>query len=89
MPDEKITIQICSGPTCYMLGAGRLLKLEAGLPEAWREKVEITIYPCAKECEMENLGGAPFVRINGETLSGATRETIHARIFRILEECRK
>ena len=86
MSDEKITIHICSGPTCYMLGAGRLLKLETCLPEAWREKVEITIYPCAKECQTETLCDAPFVRINGETLPGATRETIHERIFRILEE---
>ena len=82
----KLIIEICSGTTCYMLGAGRLHDPDAWLPEAWREFVEIRFSPCRNECGSENVGNAPFARIGEESITAATREMIHERIARVLEE---
>jgi len=82
----KIIIEICTGTTCYMLGAGRLHNPESWLPETYREHVEIRFFSCENECHSENIADAPFVRIGEESVTGATRETIRERIARILEE---
>ncbi|MDY5955520.1 MAG: hypothetical protein SPK06_08850 [Kiritimatiellia bacterium] len=86
MPDAKIAVEICCGTTCYLLGGADLMKLEASLPEAWLEAVDIRAIPCAETCTRQNIGGAPFVRIDGEMMSHATLEKVHARLRAILIE---
>ena len=38
---EKVKVEICCGTACYILGASRLVDLEAELPGEIRGKVEI------------------------------------------------
>lgn len=83
---EKIKIEICCGTACYILGASRLLELESTLPEELRDRVEIEARPCLNLCEQENLGGAPYVRINDtEIMAQATNEKVIDRITELLE----
>ena len=69
MEDRKIKIEICCGTACYMLGAAELLRFETIMPEDWKEIVDISAIPCLEACSDDNLGGAPFVRIDGELMS--------------------
>lgn len=78
---QKIQIEICCGTTCYMLGGSSLLKLDQYLPEEWRDYVDISAMPCTNQCDLpQSLGGAPYVRIDGELMSSATIDMILEKI---------
>lgn len=85
MEDRKIKIEICCGTACYMLGAAELLRLETIMPEDWKEIVDISAIPCLEACSDDNLGGTPFVRIDGELMSNATVESVCDKIYNILK----
>ena len=78
---EKIKVEICCGTACYLLGAAKLMNIEEELPENLKDKVDIQASPCLGLCERDNLGGAPYVRINGsEIMSNANVEKLIARL---------
>jgi len=82
---EKIKVEICCGTACYLLGAANLMTIEDDIPAAMRDKVEIEARTCLELCERENLGGAPYVRINGsEILAQASREKVLDRLSELL-----
>ena len=81
-----IKIEICCGPACYLLGAANMMNIEEQLPAEWRGKVEVEAKTCLELCERENLGGAPYVRINDtEIMSQATPEKLLTRIGELIE----
>lgn len=80
MPDAKIKVEICCGTTCYMLGAAELLKLEDIVPEEWKDKLDVNAIPCLNACLNQDLGRAPFVKIDGELVANATLD----RVFNLL-----
>ena len=81
----KIKVEICCGTACYLLGAANLMTIEDDIPANMRDKVEVEARTCLELCERENLGGAPYVRINGsEILAQATREKVLDRLTELL-----
>ena len=81
----KVKVEICCGTACYLLGAANMMDLEDQLPAEWRDRVEVEAKTCLELCEKENLGGAPYVRINGtEIMSQASPEKLLARIGELL-----
>jgi NADH:ubiquinone oxidoreductase subunit E len=81
-----IKIEICCGTACYLLGAANMMNIEEELPAEWRSKVEVEAKTCLELCERENLGGAPYVRINDtEIMSQATPEKLLTRIGELIE----
>ncbi len=84
-----IKVEICCGTACYLLGAAKMMNLEEALPPDCRGRVEIEAKTCLELCERENLGGAPYVRFNGEEIMcQATPEKVLARIRELLEGVR-
>ena len=82
---EKIKVEICCGTACYLLGAANLMTIEDDIPADMRDKVEIEARTCLELCERENLGGAPYVRLNGsEILAQASREKVLDRLSELL-----
>ena len=78
---KKVKIEVCCGTACYLLGAAGLMELEDKLPEVLKDKVEILASPCLGLCERDNLGGAPYVRINdSEIMSNANVEKLLKRL---------
>lgn len=83
---ERIKIEICCGTACYLLGAANMMNIEEQIPADWRDKVEVEAKTCLELCERENLGGAPYVRINGsEIMAQATPEKLLTRIGELIE----
>lgn len=83
---NQVKVEICCGTACYLLGAAKLMNLEEMLPENCRGRVEIDARTCLDLCERENLGGAPYVRFNGqEVMSQATVERVLKRIGELVE----
>ena len=82
---KKVTVEICCGTACYLLGSAKLLTLEEQLPEEWKEFVQIKALPCLNLCESAKLGAAPFVRLNqSEIMPEATLEKVLARIGKLI-----
>lgn len=77
---EKISVVICSGTACYVMGASDILLLEEELPAPLRDRVEIEGSTCLGYCKDAKNGKAPFVRINGELMASATLPKVIARI---------
>ena len=78
---DKITVEVCCGTACYLLGAANLMSLEDMLPENCRGRVAVEAKTCLELCEKENLGGAPYVRFNDtEIMAQATPEKVLERI---------
>jgi NADH:ubiquinone oxidoreductase subunit E len=83
---KKVKIEVCCGTACYLLGAANLMELEDKLPEGLKELVDIQASPCLELCERDNLGGAPYVRINGtEIMSNANVEKLIKRLSGLIE----
>ncbi len=79
---QKITVEVCLGTTCYVLGGGEILELERLLPPELKDRVKIVGAPCLDACTGRNYDKAPFVRINGsEIISDATPERVIATIW--------
>lgn len=69
---EKITVMICTGTTCFVMGAGNLLELKEHLSEEVAQKVEIVGSNCLDMCKEEQYGKAPFVKVNEKLICEAT-----------------
>lgn len=66
-----MTIEICVGSACYLLGAQDLLEMIEGLPPAVRSKIDLRGASCLKAC-----GKGPNIRVNGELISNVTPEKL-------------
>jgi NADH:ubiquinone oxidoreductase subunit E len=67
-------VRICTGTTCYVLGAAELLGELESVPDSLNAR--ITGATCLGYCKSREHGEAPFVEIDGEPVSGATLEKI-------------
>lgn len=76
---EKITVKICTGTLCYVMGGSELQLLGECLPEHLQDKVEIKGATCLDYCNQEGHGKAPFVLVGERLVTAAT-------ISRIIEE---
>ena len=77
---KPITVTICTGTTCYIMGASHLQRLEEELDDALRGRVRIVGSHCLGRCEADAHGQAPFVKVNDLLIPEATIERILAAI---------
>lgn len=71
-----LTIELCMGTSCHLMGVQDLLSIVESLPENERQQVEIKGVTCFKNC-----GKGPSIRVNGELISNATPD----RLLEILQ----
>jgi len=87
MNEPELTVTICTGTTCYIMGGSHLLMLQETLPEELRSRVRLEGCPCMGHCRDSGEEGAtPCVRINGETLSGLSLQELTDEIRSRLED---
>ena len=75
----SITVKICSGTACYIMGGANLLTVADELTQDELEKVKIEASPCmgvCSECADEN----PYVKVNDELISKANMELLVDKI---------
>lgn len=65
--DNKLSVRICTGTLCYVMGGADLQLLSDYLPEELACKVDIKGSPCLDCCNREDAPKAPFVKV-GETI---------------------
>jgi len=76
---EKITVSVCLGTTCHLMGSSHLQTLEQDLPERFRERTSVKWSRCLGHCKEENHGRAPFVLVGDELVCEAT-------VYKIVEK---
>ena len=75
---DKIELEICTGTTCYLLGASDLLDVLENLPGPLKEKVSLRGVACQDFCK----SGAkpPFIKINGIVMGEMSSERLIATL---------
>lgn len=78
---EKISIEICLGTTCFVMGASKLQDLESLIPPKYKCLVDVKAATCLDLCKNSTYMKAPFVKVDGEIVSEANVE----KILKIIE----
>lgn len=82
---KKIEVQICTGTTCYVMGASDILTLEDYLPEALKDSVEISGATCLGLCKTDYSAEGkksskkykpPFVKVCGKLIERASLDKV-------------
>ena len=79
---EKLIVTICTGTTCFVMGAGDILEIKDHLSMEVAERVEIIGSNCMEMCKEEQYGKAPFVKVNDVLVCEATLSRVLEEIYR-------
>lgn len=82
---KTVTVTICTGTTCFLMGGSTFQLLEESLPERLKPHVRIEASHCLGLCGERDLGKAPFVLMDGEPMSEVTLAGLLERIEKELE----
>lgn len=80
----SVTVEICTGTTCFVMGAGHLLNLAEELPARLQGRVELRGAHCLGVCSNPQNGKPPFARVERQLLSNVSLESIIAACDRAL-----
>ncbi len=80
---EKITVSICTGTACFVMGASEILLLGEQLPPELKDRVEIEGVTCFENCKNPQCGKAPFVKVNDEIVESATLVSVLEKIQQV------
>ncbi len=83
---KKVTVSICTGTTCYLMGAAHLLCIDEVLDPYVRDHVEARGAHCLGLCHNEANGRAPFVKVNDRVIADANLTLVLDAVREILEE---
>lgn len=86
---EKVKITICSGTSCFVMGAAAIQSLEFTPPDDIADKIEIVESRCMNLCHDVNNkhNHGPFVKVNNEIIEEATYEAVVNKVREILKNC--
>ena len=74
---EKISVKVCTGTTCFVMGSANLQELIELVPKKYGEKVDVSGVPCLGLCSIDwEFSKAPYVKVNNEVVSEATAEKV-------------
>lgn len=84
---EKIKVQICSGTTCFVMGAGDLQTMSDKLSSRFGDKVEVVAVTCLGACnEQSSFSKAPFVKVGDVLVGEANFDKVVEQIEKQLAE---
>lgn len=72
MEEKKLTVKICTGTLCYVMGGAELQLIDEYLPEEILDRVDIKGAPCLDHCNHCDGPKAPFVEVGGKVISEAS-----------------
>lgn len=74
---KKVTIEICMGSACYLLGAQELIETIESLPQEVQDRIDLCGSTCLKAC-----GQGPNITVDGILIHNVTPDLLK----RIIEE---
>ncbi|MBR1943453.1 NAD(P)H-dependent oxidoreductase subunit E [bacterium] len=81
---EKITVKICLGTACFVMGGAELQDLADIIPAKFGDKVAVEGSTCLELCS-EEYAKAPFVLVNDIVIDKATKEKVLSKIEELLK----
>ena len=88
---DKVTVKICSGTSCFVMGAAQIQALEFTPPADIADRIELVEVRCMNLCkDIKNKSNhGPFVMVGDELVEEATYEKVVAKIRDVLKarEC--
>ena len=88
---DKVTVKICSGTSCFVMGAAQIQALEFTPPADIADKIELIEVRCMNLCKdaKTKYNRGPFVMVDNDLVEEATYEKVVAKIRDILKnkEC--
>ena len=74
---EKISVKVCLGTTCFVMGGSNLQELNDIIPKKYGDKVEIAGTNCLGLCSINwEYSKAPYVMVDEDVISEATVEKV-------------
>lgn len=85
---EKVTVKICAGTSCFVMGAAQIQALEFNPPEDIADKIELVEVRCMNLCKdtAAKYNRGPFVTVNDELIEEATFEKVVNKIREVLKD---
>ena len=85
MADKKISVKVCLGTTCFVMGSANLQELIDSVPKKYGDRVEVSGVPCLGLCSIDwEFSKAPYVKVDDDVIKEATVEKVLAAIDAIL-----
>ena len=81
---QKVRVKICTGTTCFIMGAAHLQRLDEVLSAPIRAAVEVEGCRCLGFCNDKSCGAPPFVMVEDERICEATIDRVLESINRHL-----
>ena len=81
---EKVTVKICLGTACFVMGGAELQDLADILPAKYGNKVTVEGSTCLELCS-EEYSKAPFAIVNDVVIEKATKEKVLSKIEELLK----
>ena len=74
---EKISVKVCMGTTCFVMGGANLQELTEIIPRKYGDKVEVSASQCLGMCSIQwHYSKAPYVKIDEDIIMEATVEKV-------------
>ena len=74
---DKISVKVCTGTTCFVMGGANLQELHDIVSKKYGDKVEVTASNCLGLCSINwEYSKAPYVKVDDEVVSEATVEKV-------------
>lgn len=83
---KPVTVSICTGTTCYLLGGAHLLTFDEMLDPCTAGLVNIRGSHCLGLCSDESNGKPPFVKVNDHIICDATLNKVLDKVNEEIEE---
>jgi len=83
---EKVTVKICEGTTCFVMGGGTIKPVLIALTQKYSDRIEIVSARCLGACsKADSFSKAPYVQVEDEIISAADIEKVYAAIEKRLK----
>ncbi len=80
---SKITVKVCMGTTCFVMGGSNLQELIEIIPRRYGDKVDVEGSSCLEMCSVQwNYSKAPYVKVDDDIIEEATVE----KVLSVIEE---
>lgn len=78
---EKVSVKVCLGTTCFVMGSANLQELIEIVPAKYGDKVDVSGVPCLGLCSVDwEFSKAPYVKVDNEVIKEASVEKVLAAI---------
>lgn len=82
---KTVNVSVCTGTTCYLMGAAHLLTLDEVLDPISMDQVKFSGAHCLSLCADEANGKPPFAKVNDRVVADATLNKLLDAVRKELE----